>query len=397
MSLYELVTQRETWEEFLALEEEKDYPDHKTIKTVKKIIKDEQYLKFDKEFMDTFSLSRLVQISHYNTSKKRIVYVYPEPYRSILKVVGKYMLSKYNNSFCKNSIAYTQGRSVRSAFSILGSFHLKLGDPVYKNDFSDYFNSIDIDLLDAKLKDFLDFEDNNLHIFIMKLLREQKVFVKDNIETVETKGVMAGSPIAGILANVFMHKVDMLMYEHKYHYIRYADDTLIHGEEALEAFKKGVAEAGVILNPKKMATMTLGTGITFLGFKHKGNITDISEDALAKMKSRFKRRAKWYRIWMRLNRVPKYKALRDYIKKINQKLYSDQDDSINWSRWYLPNINTIESLKYLDKYFITCIRYLNSGTWHRGKKFYKLSYKDIKRMGYKSLVNEYYKTKKEKH
>jgi len=57
----------------------------------------------------------------------------------------------------------------------------------------------------------------------------------------------------------------------------------------------------------------------------------------------------------------------------------------------MPNINTIKSIGYLDSYFISCIRYLDSGTWHRGKHYYRLSYKDIKRLGFKSLVEEYYR------
>jgi len=191
-----------------------------------------------------------------------------------------------------------------------------------------------------------------------------------------------------------MDEIDKEMLRSNHRYIRYADDTLIVGQDALEHFKERIEAAGIVFNPKKMATMNLREGITFLGFLYQGNTIDIGPKAKAKMKSRLKRRAKWYRKWMIDNNVPVRKAMRDYVRKINFKLFSDQDDSINWSRWYLPNINTEETLHYLDLYFVNCIRYLHSGTWHRGRKFYSLKYKDIKKLGYKSLVNEYYRLRR---
>jgi len=394
MGLYTLVQDKDAWEDFYTYEEEKFYPDHKVLKLVRNIIETEQYKDFTREYLDNFVIPHLVKISAYNTSKKRIVYVYPEPHRTILKLLGRYLLAKYNNNFCRNSLAYTQGRSVRSAFRLVDEMKLSLDEPVYKNDFSDYFNSIDLDRLNLELMKFFDEEDIETRQFIMKLLREPRVEWKHKVIEDHRKGVIAGSPIAGILANIFMDEIDKEMLRSNHRYIRYADDTLIVGQDALEHFKERIEAAGIVFNPKKMATMNLREGITFLGFLYQGNTIDIGPKAKAKMKSRLKRRAKWYRKWMIDNNVPVRKAMRDYVRKINFKLFSDQDDSINWSRWYLPNINTEETLHYLDLYFVNCIRYLHSGTWHRGRKFYSLKYKDIKKLGYKSLVNEYYRLRR---
>jgi hypothetical protein len=308
----------------------------------------------------------------------------------LLKITSFYILRKYGKKFSNNSLAYVEGKSVKSAFGLLKKYNISSSDIVYKNDFSDYFNSIPIDKLKPKLEMFLD-DDQELVEFIVNILSNPNVKINNKTVKDYNKGVMAGSPIAGILANIYMHDVDVEMLKNNYKYIRYADDTLIVGDEALEFFKKKIEELDIKLNPKKMQTMNLKTGIIFLGFKFTGKIIDISDEALAKMKSRFKRRAKWYRQWMLEKNVVKEVAIKDYIKKINFKLYSDQDDSINWSRWYMPNINTTKSIGYLDLYFINCIRYLDSGTWHRGKRYYRLSYKDIKRLGFKSLVEEYYR------
>jgi hypothetical protein len=390
MSFFQFITNEQSWVDFLEIEEQKEFKDLKVIRQVQRVIDKQTYNKLDKDFFNNFKLPKLVKISQYNTSKKRIVYVYPGIYRLVLKLMAHYILMNYNETFAKNSLAYTKGKSVKTAFKLLKSYNLTEHDTIYKNDFSDYFNSIDIGLLDNKLKNFLT-KDIDLYEMIMKLLREDQVIVNNKIQIDNNKGVMAGSPIAGILANVFVDNIDKLMLEKKYKYIRYADDTLIIGKEALDFFILEIEKLGINFNPKKMQVFNITTGLTFLGFKHINNTIDISDEARAKMKSRLKRRAKWYRQWMLRKNVKKEVAIKDYIKKLNFKIFTDQDDSINWSRWYFPNINTIKTIKYLEDYFINCIRYLDSGTWKEGKKYYRLSYEDIKNFGYRSLINEYYR------
>lgn len=392
MSFLKFVQDKESWLKFIAEEEEKEYGDERLISYMQKIVDKEEYLSYDESFLANFPLAKVKRIGEYNTSKKRTVYVYPKKYRTVLKMMSYYILSNYGRKFAKNSIAYTKGRSVRSAFKMLKSFNLTEKDTIYKNDFSDYFNSIDIDLLDKKVKDFLD-QDVELYSIIMSLLREPRVVDRKEIKMPQ-KGVMAGSPIAGILANIFMDDLDKKMLEKGYKYIRYADDTLIVGKEALDFFVSEIEKKGVGFNHKKTEVFNITTGLTFLGFKHIGKTVDISDKARKKMKSRFKRRAKWYRRWMFRKNVPVETAVKDYIKKINYKLYSEQDDSINWSRWYLPNINTDESLKYLDQYFVRAIRYLYTGHWNQTSKHYSIDYETIKKLGYVSLVNTYYKAKR---
>jgi len=229
----------------------------------------------------------------------------------------------------------------------------------------------------------------------MSLLKETRVVDNDEI-TEPKKGVMAGSPISGILANIFMDDLDNKMLSKGYKYIRYADDTLIVGKEALDFFVNEIETLGITFNHKKTKVYSIETGIVFLGFKHINKTIDISDKARDKMKSRFKRRAKWYRQWAFRKNVPLEIAVKDYIKKINYKLFSDQDDSINWSRWYLPNINTADTLNYLDQYFVRSIRFLYTGEWKQTSRHYNLSYSKIKELGYKSLVNEYYNMRKNK-
>ena len=60
----------------------------------------------------------------------------------------------------------------------------------------------------------------------------------------------------------------------------------------------------------------------------------------------------------------------------------------------LPHYNTDESLKLIDEYCQYNVRFLATG--RHTKKMYDFRYEDIKKLGYRSLVHEYYKIEEEK-
>jgi hypothetical protein len=82
-------------------------------------------------------------------------------------------------------------------------------------------------------------------------------------------------------------------------------------------------------------------------------------------------------------------AARAFVKYFNKRLYTSEDPhEINWSRWYFPLINTDRSLKVLDAYMQDCIRYIV--TESRTKSRYNFRYEQMKDLGYRSLVHEWY-------
>ena len=104
-------------------------------------------------------------------------------------------------------------------------------------------------------------------------------------------------------------------------------------------------------------------------------------------------------------------AVRAFIKRFNKKLYdSDDPNETNWSRWYFPVINTSESnsevnwswwyfpmitteksLKEIDAYMQECLRY--TAVEKHTKARFNFRYAQMKALGYRSLVNEWYKWK----
>ena len=85
-------------------------------------------------------------------------------------------------------------------------------------------------------------------------------------------------------------------------------------------------------------------------------------------------------------------AVRAFIKRFNKKLYdSDDPNETNWSRWYFPVINTDKSLKEIDAYMQECLRY--TAVEKHTKARFNFRYAQKKALGYRSLVNEWYKWK----
>ena len=100
-----------------------------------------------------------------------------------------------------------------------------------------------------------------------------------------------------------------------------------------------------------------------------------------------------HRRWRERKNLESEKAIKALIRHFNRKFYNNpQQNDITWCRWYFPIITTAESLQVIDEYMVSCIRYIATGK--HTKSNYNLRYERIKELGFRSLVNAYYKCKK---
>ena len=96
--------------------------------------------------------------------------------------------------------------------------------------------------------------------------------------------------------------------------------------------------------------------------------------------------------WSRRKHIEPEKAMKGLINRFNRKFYESNDtEALTWSRWFFPIINKTEGLKEIDHYLQHYIRYL--GTGRHSKANYRTDYLQLKQLGYRSLVNEFYKFK----
>ncbi len=391
----EVILNHSEWEKFLAFKLDGGHLRKSEAEDLTAYIENKEYLPVAKLYLEggEFSLPRAVILNKQYSNKKRTVFMYPREENYFLKFIA-YALSRYDDIFCNNLCSFRRGITVKTAIRTLTRTK-GIGDMYsYKVDISDYFNSVDVDILLPLLQKALS-DDELLFEFLKKLLCNPYA-LKDGEKVVMKKGIMAGVPVSSFLANLYLCRLDKWFYERNVTYIRYSDDIIVFGESEdtvkahAETIKLLLSEYKLSVNPSKELYVKAGDRWEFLGFSYHRGVVDISDVALSKLKSKMKRKAKALVRWREKKKLEPYKAVTAFIKKFNKKLYSNADDNgITWSRWYFPVINTDKSLKILDNYMQDCIRYIASGNYSKSR--YNFRYEDMKRLGYKSLVNEFYK------
>lgn len=394
-NISDIVLKHSEWQRFLDYKLEGGHLRKSEAEDIAAYIEKREYLPLAKAFLEGGDLSLPVAavINKQYSNKKRTVFIYPREENYFLKFIA-YKLSRYDDIFCDKLCSFRRGITVKTAIRTLAKTKGIENMYSYKVDISDYFNSVDIDILLPILEKTLS-DDKTLFEFLKKLLCNPYA-IKDGERVTMKKGIMAGVPVSSFLANLYLKELDKWFYDREITYIRYSDDIIIFGvsEEEVknhsETIKRLLAEYRLSVNPSKEIYVKAGDRWEFLGFSYHKGVIDISDIALSKLKSKMKRKAKALVRWREKKNLEPYKAVKAFIKKFNKKLYSNADDNgITWSRWYFPVINTDKSLKILDSYMQDCIRYIAKGDYSKSR--YNFRYEDMKRLGYKSLVNAFYK------
>lgn len=394
MSLLDKLAQPECWESFyqykLSLICPKEFA-----KELRTFIDGKAYLPVLKRLEDKepFPLARRSVISKQSSHKKRVVYTYPKAENTVLKLLTWLLLREYDGVFADNLYSFRPQRNVKSAVRSL--FHLDNIDRCYsyKVDISNYFNSIDIDLVLPQLQDVLG-NDEKLYNFLAGLLKEERVLDGKQIIR-EQKGIMAGTPIACFYANLFLRNLDEYFAQRKVLYGRYSDDIIVFAEsrqqidEYVSIIREYLSEYQLQINQEKEEYHDPEEGFTFLGFRYHQGVIDIAPASVVKLKHKMRRKTRSLKRWSDRNEVEKPKAARAFIRIFNRKLLkSSTDNDLTWSYWYFSTINTTESLHEIDRYAQQCLRYLITSS-HR-KSAYKVRYEQLKELGYQSLVHAYY-------
>lgn len=340
------------------------------------------------------------QIQKIDSTKKRIVYTFPKEENYILKLLTYLLIRMYDGVFSPNLYSFRANYSIKQAFQHILSTSNIDQYYTYKVDISDYFNSIDLDILLPSLHKVLS-NDLALYEFIEAILKNPFVVENGEIKQ-EKKGVMAGCPIAAFLANVYLSDLDKMFAEEEIIYCRYSDDIIIFtkNKEAQERIKQKLLTTlenyHLTVNTAKEVATISNEPWTFLGLKYDNGEIDISDIALKKIKAKMRRKTRALIRWKNLkNKEPIY-AVKAFINAFNKKFYNNTDvHDMTWSRWYFPLITTDKSLRVIDQYMQECIRYI--ATEKHTKSRYNFRYNQMKELGYQSLVNNWYRNKELKN
>ncbi len=397
MSILPRIAQRETWEAFYECKLNKGYLSLAESIELKRFIEKEQYIPAVEKLLagGSFSFPTKKEISKIGKQKKRIVYTFKKDENFILKHLTHLLVREYDHLFSTNLYSFRVNSGVKKAIRRITCTPDIKKYHSYKIDISNYFNSIDVERMLDILYKVLE-NDKELYTFVDKLLRNP--FVKSGNRIIEEqKGVMAGTPIAVFLSNLYLTELDKSFdNQSDIIYCRYSDDIIVFAkekeriEDAKAIILKYLSEYKLDVNKEKEVYTQPGEEWNFLGFSYCNGIIDISHISKEKLKGKMRRKARTLIRWKNRKGKEDNMAVRAFIKRFNKKLYdSEEPNETNWSRWYFPVINTDKSLKELDSYMQDCLRYTASETHTKARFNYR--YAQMKKLGYRSLVNEWYK------
>ena len=383
------------WNEFLDYKISKDFVPKKEKEELSDFIKNKKYENICISISQgnyTFSNPKKHLISKGHSGKKRIVYTFNDEEMIVLKFIS-YLLYEYDYFFAPNLYSFRKNSSVKNAIRNISNIKNIQNMYGYKVDIHNYFNSIDESILLKTLKEEL--IDNKLYCLIEKILLNENVEYNGEIIK-EKKGVMAGTPISAFLANYYIKEIDEFFWEQKVVYARYADDIILFCKEKqeLEYFQNKLIcffdKYKLEINKEKEYYFNPNERWEFLGFSFDGKKIDLSLNSVRKIKAKIRRSSRGIRRWM-LKKDADYRvALKAMNRKYNRKFFGKQDkDELSWKYWFFPTINTVDSLKIIDKYMQDEQRYIVTGK-HNKRNYKIVPYKILKECNYKSLVNEYY-------
>lgn len=377
------------------------------LRELQDFINEKRYVKIADKILKgeyEFSVPKVSYISKSGSDKKRLVYVFSGDEVWILKHLS-FLLHKYEPKLSPACYSFRSDISIKNAIRRVLSTKGLSEYYCLKTDIHDYFNSIPADRLCSRINEFID-DDDMLRDLLTGILKTDTALDADGQALIYgNRGAMAGIPIAPFFANVYLRDLDEHFINRDCIYLRYSDDIIIFSKDQDELNKLKaeledmIAAEGLTINDKKTSFSKPGEEWEFLGFKYRNGMIDISDNTKRKIKAKIKRKAHALYRWRDKNKTTFEQTAFVMIRIFNYKFYDmEQKGDFSWSKWFFPLINTDESLKEIDRYLISYIRFLYKGRHYKGN--YRISYDDIKALGFRSLVNEYYlqreKDKKDK-
>ncbi len=398
MSVLDLLINENKWQEFLEYK----------IKQSNMAKLDEDFLRdfiLQKKFLGLcekilkeeyeFSVPKKMLLNKSGTNKKRVVYTYTNEENIILKFVS-FCLFKYDDTMSENCFSFRRNHSVKSAFQYIVSNRDIDKMYGYKVDISNYFNTVDIQKLLPILEETL--KDEKLYRFIKKLLTTDKSVFNGEV-ICEKRGIMAGTSLSTFLANIYLTDLDKYFYENKIIYARYSDDIIVFAEsfEKLNIYKQHIVdklfEKGLVINTSKEYVFNPHEAWDFLGFEYYDKMIDLSSVTLRKIKGKIRRKARALYRWRIRKEKDTEHTIKVMLRVFNAKFYkSVHTFNLTWCKWFFPVITTTRSLEIIDDYLVQYLRYLSTGK--HSKRNYNIKYEKLKELGFRSLVNEFYKFKK---
>lgn len=335
---------------------------------------------------------------HYRVNKnlsarKRDVYAFKGNVKYMMQLIS-YCMRKQEYIYSEGLYSFRASRNAQDFLMKLRGFEHIEDYYVVKVDVSNYVNSIVPELIIPRIEEL--WKDDPSFVDLMKylLLRRECIERDGSVVSCEPGG-LGGLPQGNLCMNVYLMELDEYFYARSPLYCRYSDDIIIfahtreEAEEYLDVLFSILKEKRLSLNPEKTYVIEPGGEVDVLGVKLQDGKMDMALHSKNKLKRKIRMRAN------RLLRLKRVKGWSDeqcgkqMINFCNHLFFGGElRRQLTWSRWLFPVITETESLRELDHYMQDAIRYCMCGSM--SDKRYRITYEDLKKLGYFSLVHAYY-------
>lgn len=203
----------------------------------------------------------------------------------------------WEKEFLTTSYGFRPNKGAHDAIKEV-SRHIAEGNKyVVDADIKGYFDNIPHDRLMEQVKTKI--ADSRLLKLIEEFLKAG--IVEDMKEWTPTQGTPQGGVLSPLLANIYLHPLDVLSKESGYKMIRYCDDFVIlcqseqEALKALETVREWMKENGLELHPEKTRVcncMIEGQGFDFLGFRFERGYKFIRKKSYERLKEKIRENTK---------------------------------------------------------------------------------------------------------
>lgn len=203
----------------------------------------------------------------------------------------------FEREFLSTSYGFRPGQGAKDALKEVDRLIKEGNTWVVDADLKSYFDTIPHQLLMADVEERI--SDGRI-LELIKMFLKQEILEEAKMWTPVT-GTPQGAVLSPLLANIYLHPLDLLMHKKGYKIVRYADDFVIltkreeEAKRALELVQRWVESRVLALHPDKTHIgncMEKGQGFEFLGYKFEAGRKWVRRKSVAKLKDGIRKHTK---------------------------------------------------------------------------------------------------------
>lgn len=202
----------------------------------------------------------------------------------------------WEKQFSSQTYGFRPGRGCRHALRRVAELLERGHVWVVDADIEAFFDTIDHSLMMSDVEKVV--SDGAVLDLVARMLK-QRVLDEMKLWTPEL-GTPQGAVISPLLANIYLHPVDVALGDGGYEFVRYADDLVIlcrsedEARRALEALQRAMAERKLKLHPEKTRLVDASQpgGFDFLGYHFERGRRTPRKKSLAKLRDNVRARTR---------------------------------------------------------------------------------------------------------